>query len=98
MTSIVRSASRLVKAACLAALALAGTTGTAGAEKPAGACPPAFSEISEVGLRLLFGDRDDFAALFGAIDKNGDGTLCARQTPGLYNTVDNVARLDASLR
>lgn len=97
MTSIARNASRLAGAALVAAVALAGTTGTAGAEKPDGACPPAFTEIEAHELEGLF-QRPDFAALFGAIDKNGDGTLCARATPGLFNTVDNVARNGAASR
>lgn len=72
-------------------LGLAGWTGTAGAEKPEGGCTPSYDLVDEVQLRERFGDRPDFEELFAAIDKNGDGLLCGKQVPGLYNTVDNVA-------
>jgi len=33
----------------------------------------------------------DFAEAFASIDKNDDGVLCAKLTPGLFNTVDNTS-------
>lgn len=28
---------------------------------------------------------------FDRFDKNGDGTICGKQTPGIFNVIDNTA-------
>lgn len=66
------------------------TPSPAGAEKPDRGCPPSFDPITEAELFALF-PVPGFDALFAFFDKNDDGLLCSKTTPGVFNTIDNTA-------
>lgn len=83
--------SRVVLATALALAATAASAPTAGADKPTRGCTASYAEISRDELRAMFPNRSNFAEVFAKIDKNDDGVLCAKQTPGLFNTVDNTS-------
>ena len=94
MTTTSSTAPRLARLALATLLALgvsATTAATAGAEKPTRGCTSSYSQITSDELEELFPGRSNFAELFSSIDKNDDGVLCAKQTPGLFNTVDNTS-------
>lgn len=90
MNTFERIASCLAGATVVTTLGLAGSVGTAGAAKPVGGCTPSYRLVDRDMLEMLFPERIG-SGLFDSIDKNGDGKLCGKQVPGLYNTVDNVA-------
>ena len=69
---------------------LAVTTSPAGAEKPDRGCPPSFDEVGPAELYARF-PVPGFDALFAFFDKNDDDVLCAKETPGVFNTIDNTA-------
>ena len=91
MTASTRLTSCLVGLAVASPLWLAATAGAAGAEKPVRGCTASYDPIAREELRAQFPLVADFDALFDSLDKNGDDVLCAKQVPGLFNTVDNTA-------
>ena len=91
MTAPTRLTSCLLGLAVASPLWLAVTAGPAGAEKPVRGCTASYDPITRDGLRTQFPDVAGFDALFASLDKNGDDVLCAKQVPGLFNTVDNTA-------
>lgn len=91
MTPSTRLTSCLVGVALATPLWVAATTGSAGAEKPARGCTASYDPITRDELRAQFPGVAGFDALFESLDKNGDDVLCAKQVPGLFNTVDNTA-------
>ena len=94
MPSPQRTTPRLRRIVLVTGLALAATAAsapTAGAVKPTRGCTASYAEIARDELQALFPDRSDFAEAFASIDKTDDGVLCAKLTPGLFNTVDNTS-------
>ena len=94
MATTSTTAARLSRLALVTFLALVASTTTAaaaGAEKPTRGCTTSYDEITAPELEALFPGRTNFAELFSSIDKNDDGVLCAKETPGLFNTVDNTS-------
>lgn len=81
---------RLVLVTTIVLAATAALAPAAGAEKPTRGCTASYAEIARDELQALF-PRSGFAEAFASIDKNDDGVLCAKQTPGLFNTVDNTS-------
>lgn len=87
---------RVIPSLSAAALAmtLALTTTPAGAVKPERGCPPSFTFITAEELLEEFPmPIEEFEVLFSFFDKNGDGLLCTKTTPGLFNTIDNTANV-----
>lgn len=91
MTASTRLTSCLVGLVVASPLLVAATAGTAVAEKPARGCTASYDTITRDELRTQFPEVVGFDALFESLDKNGDDLLCAKQVPGLFNTVDNTA-------
>ncbi|MDQ3384686.1 MAG: hypothetical protein M3503_01535 [Actinomycetota bacterium] len=91
MNASTRLTSCLVGVALVSPLLVAATTGTAAAEKPVRGCTASYHRITRDELRTQFPNVVGFEALFASLDKNGDDVLCAKQVPGLFNTVDNTA-------
>lgn len=99
MTAPHRTAPRLTRVVLVTALALVTTATTAtaaGADKPARGCTRSYVEVTRGELQARFPGRADFDETFASIDKNGDDIVCAKQTPGLYNTVDNTSNDEQS--
>ena len=91
MTASTRLVSCLVGVALASPLLVGATAGTAVAEKPVRGCTASYEPITRNELRTRFPDVAGFESLFASLDKNGDDVLCAKQVPGLFNTVDNTA-------
>ena len=91
MTASTRLTSCLVGLALASPAWVAATAGTAAADKPVRGCTASFDPITQDELRTSFPDVVGFDVLFESLDKNEDDVLCAKQVPGLFNTVDNTA-------
>ena len=91
MNASTRLVSCLVGVALLAPLWAGATAGPAVAEKPVRGCTASYDPITRDELRERFPHVVGFSTLFEFLDKNGDDLLCAKQVPGLFNTVDNTA-------
>jgi len=91
---------RLVLAALLACLLIAGFMGTATASTPTRGCPAAFDgPLTFTELIAKYPPppelpTEDVLAFLDGLDKNNDGTLCVLGLPGVeINAIDNIANV-----
>ncbi len=76
-------------AAIMLVAGLLGAAAPASADKPARGCPDSFQPRT---YAQVLEDRPRVTIeQFAQVDKNSDGILCVKETPGLYNPIDNTA-------
>jgi hypothetical protein len=61
----------------------------AAADKPARGCPKSFE--AHTYAEVLEERPNVTPEQFAQVDKNADGVVCVKETPGLYNPIDNTA-------